>query len=412
MTTVRVVRPGFLSTVQDMGRWGYEHWGVMVGGAQDEWALAWANRLLGNGENQPALEITALGPDLEVMAAGPLALAGADLSATVDGEPWISGTGRTVGVGTRIRFGARRRGFRAYLAFPGGVAVPEVLGSRTTDLVSGIGGLSGRAMIAGDLLESNDIGGTVASTAWPTMRAGHVLRVMPGVRRNRFPASSYFQLLTREFAVSADSNAIGLRLTGEPVASPRGDWPSEGMAIGSIECPPSGHLLVLMKGRGSLGGYPPLAHVIRADWPVMAQLAPGDRVIFEGVDTEGARAALAQAWQFPDGKPDTRTAAMPFKGWLVDRDRYGRHLPNAGDWVWQGQCVACIAAAGEVWEVLSGSAGVLEWVRPAGQLINAGDEIIAMKGAGEAYDGGFKLRHGGELWGVENGGRRARFALD
>ena len=394
MTTVRVVRPGLLSTVQDMGRWGYEHWGVMVGGAHDEWALAWANRLLGNGENEAALEITAVGPELEVTEAGPLALAGADLSATADGQPWPPGTGRRVGVGTRIRFGVRRRGFRAYLAFPGGLAVSPVLGSRTTDLVSGIGGLGGRPMAAGDQLASLERGGTAVSTEWPTMRAGHVLRVMPGVRRNRFPALSYFQLLTREFTVSADSNGMGLRLAGEPVASPRGDWPSEGMAVGSIECPPSGHLLVLMKGRGSLGGYPPLAHVIRADWPAMAQLAPGDWVAFEEVDTEGARVALAEAWQFPVGEPVARGAVMPFAGWLVDRDRYGRRLPRAGDWVWPGQCVTRVAATGEVWEVLSGSAGVLDWMPPPAHLLNAGDPIVVMKGVGEAHDGGFELRHG------------------
>ncbi len=393
MTAVRVARPGLLTSVQDTGRWGYEHWGVMVGGAQDEWALAWANRLVGNCDDQAAVEMTAIGPELEVLEEGPLALAGAELSAVVDGHAWPSGTARFMEAGARIRFGTRRSGFRAYLAFPGGIDVPAVLGSRSTDWASEIGGLGGRPLAAGDCLRSTTHAATQTSTRWPTMRAGHVLRVMPGVRRDRFPASSYAQLLTREFTVSADSNGIGLRLTGEPIASPRGDWPSEGMAIGSIECPPSGHLLLLMKGRGSLGGYPPLAHVIRADWPVMAQLAPGDWVVFESVDAEEAQTALAEAWQFPAGEPTSKRLAMPYAGWMMDRDRYGRRLPGAGDSVWRGQCVARIASTGQVFDVVASGAGVLERVGPLGQWLGKGETMMTMKGA-LTNDGGFELRHG------------------
>ncbi len=386
MTAVRIIRPGLLTVVQDLGRWGYEHWGVMVGGALDEYALRWANALVGNGDGMPALEVTAFGPELEVVEEGILGLAGADLGLAVNGGRWEPGESRWVEAGDRLRFGVRRWGFRAYLSFPGGISASRVLGSAATDLVAGVGGMQGRALRAGDVIQSANMSGAIARAPATTVRVSHAIRVMPGVRADRFPDGSWAQLLTRSFRVSADSNAIGLRLEGEAVAAPHGDWPSEGMAIGSIECPPSGHLLVLLKNRGSLGGYPALAHVIRADWPVLAQLAPGDMLGFYEVSLAEARAALAvleAQFTATAGAIAPRSLVAPVTGLVRGMDGYGRLLPRPGEWVWQGQVVRRVESMGWTTDVTAPFDGVLGEARAEGDLVEEGEVLCRIEGVGE-----------------------------
>ena len=143
MARAKVVSPGLLTSVQDLGRHGYEHLGVMVGGALDDFAAIWANRLLGNPPGAAVLEATLLGPTLEALDQGYVSLTGADLGATLDGSPWPPGSVRRLAPGSVIRFSSRRRGARAYMGFAGGIDVPSVLGSRSTDLVAGFGGLGG-----------------------------------------------------------------------------------------------------------------------------------------------------------------------------------------------------------------------------------------------------------------------------
>lgn len=290
MPRIKVVNPGLLTSVQDAGRRGYEHLGVMVGGVMDDYAAAWANRLLGNPDNAAVLEVTLIGPALEAMDDGYVSLAGASLSAAVNGVPWPSGSNWRLVAGDRITFGSATRGIRAYIGFAGGLRIPPVLGSRSTDLVSGFGGGLGRKLQAGDVLEYE--GGEAALVKAPvdTCLTRDVLRVMPGPRRDRFPADAFTRLLAGAYQVSPQSDRIGIRLSGPAVTDcpPTSDAISEGMAIGSIEVPPSGELLILMKSRGTIGGYSTLANVISADFPSLAQLRPGNTVSFVEVSEDEA----------------------------------------------------------------------------------------------------------------------------
>lgn len=334
--------------VQDLGRTGYEAWGVPAWGALDEYACRWANWLLGNPERAAVLEVTAMGPDLLALDDGVMALAGADFSVTVNGEPWDPGETRRLRAGSEIRFGRRIKGLRAYLAVPGGLAVPQVLESRATDLNSGVGGYQGRPLKAQDVVESLGQEALRRDTKRLTMRPRTVLRVLPGVRLDRFSPGMWGRLLSHEYKISSESSNIGLRLEGQALIPPRGDWPSEGMAIGAIECVLSGQLVILMKARGSIGGYPVVAHVAQVDWPSLAQLVPGDRVRFEAVTLDDAVNWL-RIQQTTVGRPATihtvKTRA-PFTGRVSRMDHYGRLLPRAGEWVESGELVLVIEALG------------------------------------------------------------------
>ncbi|NMP23786.1 5-oxoprolinase/urea amidolyase family protein [Sulfobacillus harzensis] len=295
MGRIKVVKPGLLTTVQDAGRRGYEHWGVMVGGWLDDWAALWANRLVANPANAALLEVTLMGPELLVEEGGWAALTGADLGASVNGAGWNPGSNRYLEDGDVVRFSRAHRGARTYLAFSGGIAVDPVFESRSTDLVAKFGGIEGRSLRSGDLLFFSGATDVFACKApVETLMNGGEIRVLPGVRVDAFPATALNRLLAAEYRVSPRSDRVGMRLDGPPVTDqpmPSGGV-SEGMAIGAIEVPPSGELLVLLKSRGSIGGYPALAHVIRADWPRLAQLKPGDAVRFRLVDLTEAEVLL------------------------------------------------------------------------------------------------------------------------
>lgn len=296
MARFRVLAPGLLTSVQDLGRHGYEHLGVMVGGVLDDFAATWANRLVGNLASAPVLEATLLGPTLEALDDGCLSLAGADLDASVDGVPWTPGTVRQVSRGSVVRFAGTRQGARAYIAFPDGIDVPEVLGSCATDLVAGFGGLTGRPLRAGDVLRGGDRQVADVRAPVPTCLLRDAVRILPGVRLDAFPTGTLDALMAHTYTVSPHSDRVGLRLVGPavPGAPPRGDMLSEGMVIGSVQLPPGGEPLVLLKSRGTIGGYPTLAHVITADLPSLGQLVPGDHIRFAPVTLPEALTALRE----------------------------------------------------------------------------------------------------------------------
>lgn len=319
MATVKVVSPGLLTSVQDLGRRGYEHLGVMVGGTLDDFAAIWANRLLDNPPSAALLEATLLGPTLEAVDEGFVSLAGADLGASVDGSPWPPGSVRRLEPGSLVRFGGARHGARAYIGFPGGIDVPEILGSRSTDLIAGFGGFAGRPLRAGNVLSYADRAVQLVRAPCDTCLVRRVARILPGVRLNDFPIGTLDALLAQEYTVSPHSDRVGLRLTGAPIpgAPPRGDAVSEGIAIGSVQLPPDGEPLVLLKSRGTIGGYPTLAHVIAADLPSLGQLVPGDRIrlqlvtLSEAVEALRELRALMDAQPLPAGATDPLAQGLP-----------------------------------------------------------------------------------------------------
>ncbi len=309
--TVEVIRPGLLTSVQDLGRFGMQHFGVPVSGAMDGDALRVANRLVGNEDNAAALEVTLAGPVLEFSEDTLVALAGGDLEATIDGKPLPLHRPVWIAHGRRLSFGRCITGCRAYLAFAGGIDVAPVLGSRSTYVRAALGGLHGRALEAGDHINVaatdaapcsrlRDLPAFVcdgfAAPRWSVQVRFERLWLSP--QRIRFVAGRHWESLepgvratftSEHFRVSTSSDRMGYRLEGVRLESgERGDIASEAVAFGTIQLPPDGNPIVLMADRQTIGGYPRIGEVASVDLPLLAQLKPGDTLRFE-------RIALADA---------------------------------------------------------------------------------------------------------------------
>ena len=297
VTALRVIRSGLLTTIQDLGRVGYQSVGVPVAGPMDWYSHRLANRLVSNDERAAAIEVTLIGPDLVAEGDAMCAITGAGFDVTAGGAPVAINRPFTVQRGDRITFGARRQGARATLAVRGGIDVPPVLGSRSTNLVAHMGPFGGRPLQAGDLLPVGTAGSALrfcgaSPLALPESAA--TLRVIEGPHRSRFTDAAWRRLCGESFRISTDSNRMGYRLEGPPLAHVRGaDILSEATVIGSLQVPSSGQPILLMADRQTTGGYTIIATVITADLAFAGQLAPGDAVRFAPCSRDDAIAALA-----------------------------------------------------------------------------------------------------------------------
>jgi KipI family sensor histidine kinase inhibitor len=292
-----VIRPGMLTTVQDLGRWGFQDRGVPVAGPMDAVAHRLANACVGNADDAATLEVTLLGPELRFDRDATFAIAGADLGATLDQSAVTPCTPTRARAGTTLRFGARRSGSRAYVAVQGGIGVPPVLGSRATHVLSAMGGYRGRPVAPGDRLPLAPHSGSVAlrrARPDPAMpQGGARLRVLPGPQDDFFDADALQRLQQTRFVVSAQSNRMAYRLLGGSIARrEEREMISDAAFFGGIQVPPSGEPILLMADRQTTGGYPQIATVIAADLPVAGQLAPGDWVEFSVCTRREAVAAL------------------------------------------------------------------------------------------------------------------------
>ncbi|MEV0349161.1 biotin-dependent carboxyltransferase family protein [Nonomuraea sp. NPDC050680] len=316
---IEVLAPGPYATVQDLGRHGYAHLGVPRSGAADEASLRLGNRLVGNPEEAAGIELTYGGARLAFHAGAWVAVTGAPCpltgpSSTTVGpgpspttvgpgpSPTDAGSGHspvpveagrrpTLGAGMNVpfwvpaggelRFGAPVWGLRTYLAVRGGIAVEPVLGSRSTDSLSGLGPAPLRQ---GTVLPVGGSGGLVEISV-DLAPAGEpppaVLRIVPGPRDDWFAPEALAELCAEPYEVSQDSNRVGVRLHGrEPTRAREGELPSEGMVTGAVQVPPSGQPIIFLADHPPTGGYPVIGVVRAADLPIAAQLRPGDSVRF------------------------------------------------------------------------------------------------------------------------------------
>jgi len=288
MRSLHVLSPGLLTTVQDLGRTRWRHLGVAHTGALDADAVRLANRLAGNGAGAAALEMTLRGPTLRFDAPAHIAMIGASVVARFEGERVPCGRPVDLPAGT-LELGSLRGGARAWLAIDGGIDVAPVLGSRSTDLRGGFGGLQGRALRAGDALPLGP--GMARNIAIPRAPAwwidpAHDTHQPIRYRPSAHPAAS--ALARRGWTVSASSNRQGLRLQGQPLPSSGGDGVSEPVAPGTIQLPADGCPIVLLADAQTVGGYTKLGHVIAADLPRLAQCVPGQPLHFAPVDAATA----------------------------------------------------------------------------------------------------------------------------
>ena len=303
MSRLRVLRPGPLSLLQDAGRHGWQHLGVAPGGVMDEQAAAWANRLLGNAWSAALLEI-ALG-DVELLAEADvwLALTGAEAPAQVDGAPLLPWSRFYLRAGQRLRIGFARRGQRLYLAAPGGFHAGPVLGSCSTQLREGLGGLDGlgSALRAGELLHcSARVLPCPASVPW-YWQARYPdelpLRVMVGGDAPAFGEAALAAFFTRPWQLSAQSDRMGARLCGEPLPAPVRQW-SQGVGRGAIQVPPDGQPIILQADHQTMGGYPLLGWLHPQDLWRLAQCPAGQRLRFSRVGVAGVQAGLRRFYGF------------------------------------------------------------------------------------------------------------------
>jgi KipI family sensor histidine kinase inhibitor len=316
---VAVVEPGLLTLIEDRGRRTSAGLGVPRAGAADPEAMRLANRLVGNGDGDAAVEMTAAGPTLRIAVATHLAVVGAGgdpdaVDLRVDGRPVGSGAVVPIGPGQTVAVGRVRIGLRAYLAFSGGVDVPGQLGSRSSDVLCGLGppplGIGDRLGLGTPSRPHGLLLHPVRSD-----RAGrhHRVRVLAGP--HPLDPERHRHLLAARWVVGQASNRIGIRLlpeepgptAGPPAPAPSDAIPSTGMVTGAVQIPPDGRPIILMPDHATVGGYPVACCVISADLPVLGQLAPGDTLSLTLVDAAAARTARRQ---------QERTLDQRVSGWF------------------------------------------------------------------------------------------------
>ncbi|RXK55525.1 biotin-dependent carboxyltransferase family protein [Oleiharenicola lentus] len=299
---IRVLKPGLLTTVQDLGRPGYQQYGVVVGGALDAFAARVANLIVGNDDNAALLEMAQTGPDLQFERAALVAWNGGDFEATIGGRPLLRDRAVRVEPGETLSFGVARRGLRAWLAVAGGLDVPLVMGSRSTYRRAGLGGHNnGRPLAAGDRLQAfapGEWATTVLAslgqrearaTVWtvrpetlgPQAPAGTV-RAVIGPEWDWFNNDAQKALFASEWEATREADRMGVRLHGPELAlhKPR-EMISSAVNTGIVQVPPSGQPIVLLPSRQSVGGYPRIAAVASVDVGRFTQLRPGEKVRFE-----------------------------------------------------------------------------------------------------------------------------------
>ncbi|MEL4320526.1 biotin-dependent carboxyltransferase family protein [Leifsonia sp. YIM 134122] len=288
--TITVVDAGPLSLVQDLGRPGFAHLGVGASGALDRGALRLANRLVGNPEGAPGIEVTLGGLRLRVGEPIWFAVTGAWGPVLLDGRRISLDEARRAASGSVIEFGTAEHGLRYYLAVRGGLGTEVVLGSSSTDTLSGLGPapLSAGDVIGVGAMESAPIPALDPLTLWAPTDGAVDIQAHTGPRADGFAPAAVAAFFEEEWSVSVDSNRIGLRLTG-PVLARRGDGelPSEGMLAGSVQVAPSGQPTVLLADHPVTGGYPVIAVVTDASLDTFAQLRPGQKVRFRHARSAG-----------------------------------------------------------------------------------------------------------------------------
>ena len=286
-----MISPGLLTTVQDLGRFGYAHLGISASGAADALALRTGNLLVGNTETAAAIEMTLAGGAFEFERDAVAAITGGDFDASI--PLWRA---VPVSAGEVLRCGHARSGARAYLSVRGGLDVPVVLGSCSTHLLTGLGGFEGRVLRKGDVLRIGDAAVRRPRTGPCAPRPASIgeLRATSGPQASHFDDTFY----RGDYQVSTESDRMGLRLSGPTLTASGGHMLTEGVAIGAVQVPPDGQPLILFVEHQTTGGYPKIANVISADLWRVGQLRPHDRIRFARVTLDEAYARLREqeAW--------------------------------------------------------------------------------------------------------------------
>jgi antagonist of KipI len=303
VATFEVIEPGILTTIQDIGRYGFSQFGVPPSGALDTFSYRAANLLVGNKQGEASLETTIMGLKLKALREVVIAVTGGDLSPALNGEPLEMWRAHLLVEGDVVSFKKVRTGCRAYLAASGGLIVPKVMGSRATYLSGKFGGLDGRGLKKGDILFTLDIPCSLSQLGFrfpsdwiPQIDKEALLRVIPGPQDRHFTEKGFQTFSSSSYQVTPQCDRMGVRLEG-PKIERRSDVEesiiSEGLIPGAIQVPGDGQPIIILTELVT-GGYTKIATVISVDLPRVAQLKPGDRVRFAPVSVEEAHHFLRE----------------------------------------------------------------------------------------------------------------------
>jgi len=301
MPRVNVIKPGFQTTVQDLGRPHYAHYGVSASGAADAVSFRIGNLLVGNDENTPALEMTLVGGEFEFDSSAVIAVTGSNFKPLLDGEPLPPWTTVAVRAGQVLKVQVTTKGARCYLAIRGGLVVPRVLGSASTHVLTGIGGLGGRPLKQSDVLEYLAMPEAQFQLRKFNVESlahsfeGGTLRVTRGPQIEFYNDDTLKLFTESVYSVSEDTNRMGIRLQGPPLTKKEErEIITEGVSLGAVQISHDGMPIVLFVEHQTTGGYPKIANVITADLHRLGQLRPRDAVRFEFVSLETAESLLEE----------------------------------------------------------------------------------------------------------------------
>ena len=293
---ISVENGGILTTVQDEGRFGYQAYGVSTSGAMDSHAFHIANLLVGNKMTEGALEMTFMGPTLTFTCDNIIAVTGVDLMPMLDGQPMPMYQAVLVRKGQKLQFGGARNGCRGYIAFAGGLEIPEVMGSKSTLLRNNLGGVKGRKLEKGDTIAftapktelSNMENRKVPADVYPADEV--VLRVVLGPQDDEFTERGIRSFFWNSGVITDEFDRMGCRIEREPIEHKGdGNINTDGISLGSIQVPANGKPIIMLADRQSTGGYAKIGTVISVDLPKIAQSRPGQKVRFIQVSLELAQ---------------------------------------------------------------------------------------------------------------------------
>lgn len=295
MSSIRVINPGLLTTIQDMGRYGYGRFGIPVSGVMDTLALRLANILLGNEMTEAALEITIIGPTLEFGADTIISITGGNLTPTINSKPVDMYTSIYINRGDVLSFGMIQNGCRVYLAVAGGFNTNKIMESKSTYLRGQLGGVDGRKLLKDDIIpiESHNryIGiRRIEDKLIPRYSNSYTARVIMGQEEDRFEEDSIRTFFDTEYTLTAQCDRMGYRLEGSEIKHKDGaDIISSGITFGAIQVPGDGKPIIMMADRQTTGGYTKIGNIISIDLPYVAQLKAGDKLTFERIDITNAQ---------------------------------------------------------------------------------------------------------------------------
>lgn len=303
MGQIKIINPGFLTTVQDLGRYGYQQYGVSVSGVMDQLSAKLANILVGNDEGEGLLEVTMMGPQIEFKSSILIAITGADMQPVINGSSIKMNKSIIVNLGDKLSFKGLKSGCRSYIAFAGGVDVPIVMGSKSTFLRGKLGGFEGRALKTGDTLNIGQpstslylLEGKETNQGFCNMNNNTVeLRVVLGPQDDAFTQKGLETFLSNEYHVTPNCDRMGYTLDGEKIEHKnKADIISDGISMGAIQVPSKGNPIIMMADRQTTGGYTKIGNVITSDLSKVAQAKPGDKIIFKKSSLQEAHTLIKE----------------------------------------------------------------------------------------------------------------------